>query len=1308
MVQTVSGAAPNIDASALTRRDELLIAQGDVDPRGIVNGLSNNGVPDGYKRTDAIAVKGKDGRVYAVPIERTPRGGIIATDAAGKSTSFVGELKQAGNTTYNALSATRVADQIAGKADFRLPGLPLASAGTEPGTLIVSFEVAKPNLLDKTIKQYGENSTQVAFLRTFLDGPPAYTQLWPGVGLGRAAEAGIAQVGEPYELGVASSLRDTLKLAAGDSQNPLSIPAKAALPQTEAWIADIKQRAGAKGINLAIADNPRAAGALFDPVTQRLYEEGRGMGLQVAADLVDLVPSGAFKGLSGESRLGRTVRSFEESAPSNARRAAAGELVDIAANPIANASRQRIALPASRQAELFARDFGAKGALGESLSTRLAEYERVRGAGAIERLRSSPAQLYGGGARDVGQLGEASLDAARISAADRPAYRRVLADVREGVAREGNVNGQAPRERLLSIYNDLANPNSTVSKQVAERVSQLRLAEAVASPVGRQGLPIRQQADLLMQFHGVDAKLADTVRPRIEAWAQGKGANAIESLRTSPGVLYGSGDRSIGLVGEAALDRLRIPAAERGAYRQVMADVRNTLARDGKPDSVPRLNAVYRELVEPGSATARTVAERVQALKAAQQVERARTGSVGNGVVFDAAGQPQKIFATAGTGQGIPVQVNGKQMVAELRSAKAADGQSYLGWGTNERFYPLDKRVMTADGKVDPTQLQQRIVDDLNAGNARSDALVPRAEWDARHPPKAATPTEPTVTGGGQPPNKPPRPPVATGGTPPDKPDPNKPGDPIQPEVVPPEAPIVGATTPRKPGVSYQTKVSIDIKPKIGPIGAQVAKVDVKADVKDVMAAISEWRKRGGDAETTVTVGADGRVSVDTGRIDRVKDLLEALGKKGEVSISLGNLRPQIGKDLTGAARNDKIGFDVSDALDKRLFVQKGAAGTPAPGALGGEAEGLQQLLPQRMRDNLMTLSRSELNVEKLPGLNTYRYMGDPIEITVKKEISVGSKQLDEALAKIPGGQAAADLLPTLDLKAVVTWKLKLQTGDLLDKGVVDALNAQRLQPGSNTANLKGGQWSHQNTTTFDMGEVPFFGKGQGVGGVRPSNTLVPLGEINQGTLDVSTSTGAGLPLAAKANIEGILRQDPKAMANANLVERTVGNLLRKSLEAAGFAPTVKAAGGQALPPELAGLKPSNWFVRDEANRIGGRGEFRATQLPNGKTGWEGIAPLPDAANPAGTSLLTLRRGDSRVDLALPTRVYELLGTSRKVSNADVQALRDWAAAQGRDASEVQRFVQTLQNGKALDLGQQQRLLDLLAGNEGTPRVGPR
>ncbi len=126
------------------------------------------------------------------------------------------------------------------------------------------------------------------------------------------------------------------------------------------------------------------------------------------------------------------------------------------------------------------------------------------------------------------------------------------------------------------------------------------------------------------------------------------------------------------------------------------------------------------------------------AVRLQRQIDQTRRESSGSAVVFK-NGIPIGVDGSARSGLFIELNANGRQFIAEIRTIKAKDGREYLGWGTNDRVYPLETTdksgrplsYFNEDGTLNRQAVAARIVDQLNHRAASPDALVPKGQWAA-------------------------------------------------------------------------------------------------------------------------------------------------------------------------------------------------------------------------------------------------------------------------------------------------------------------------------------------------------------------------------------------------------------------------------------------------------------------------------------------------------------------------------------------------------------------------------------------------
>ena len=256
------------------------------------------------------------------------------------------------------------------------------------------------------------------------------------------------------------------------------------------------------------------------------------------------------------------------------------------------------------------------------------------------------------------------------------------------------------------------------------------VVDPVATPAGRQRLPDATQARLITNAFGFEGALGRELDGEILRWAQGRPGNAIENLRNSPELLYGRGNGDIGLIGNAYLRAADIPEANLPAARRALGEIRDAMGGRSGADYA----RLYDDLMVPGSQSRRYFDGLVEHARGELRVEGIRDRSVANAVVIDAAGQPQQVFATARRPETVELQTGNERFVAEIRTATTGGGQQYVGWGTNERWYPFQDsdRVFNADGSINRERAAQAIMNDLNTGSAQRDALLPYDAWQQR------------------------------------------------------------------------------------------------------------------------------------------------------------------------------------------------------------------------------------------------------------------------------------------------------------------------------------------------------------------------------------------------------------------------------------------------------------------------------------------------------------------------------------------------------------------------------------------------
>lgn len=254
--------------------------------------------------------------------------------------------------------------------------------------------------------------------------------------------------------------------------------------------------------------------------------------------------------------------------------------------------------------------------------------------------------------------------------------------------------------------------------------------DPLATPSGRQRLPDADQARLITNAFGFEGALGRELDGEIVRWAQGRPGNAIENLRSSPELLYGRGNGDIGMIGEAYLRATNVPEADLPAARRALGEIRDAMSGRSGADYA----RLYDDLMVPGSQSRRYFDGLVEHARGELRVEGIRDRSVANAVVIDAAGQPQQVFATARRPETVELQTGDTRYIAEIRTATAGGGQEYIGWGTNERWYPFQDgdRVFNADGSINRERAAQAIMNDLNSGSAQRDALLPYDAWQQR------------------------------------------------------------------------------------------------------------------------------------------------------------------------------------------------------------------------------------------------------------------------------------------------------------------------------------------------------------------------------------------------------------------------------------------------------------------------------------------------------------------------------------------------------------------------------------------------
>jgi hypothetical protein len=120
-----------------------------------------------------------------------------------------------------------------------------------------------------------------------------------------------------------------------------------------------------------------------------------------------------------------------------------------------------------------------------------------------------------------------------------------------------------------------------------------------------------------------------------------------------------------------------------------------------------------------------------------REIQKIRSESQGRAVMFDSAGRPTGVHGTARSSMFVELSGGGRDFIAEIRVIKGKDGNQYLGWGTNERPYPLETKDSSGrtlsyandDGTLNRTAVAARIIDQLKHGAASQDALIPKQEW---------------------------------------------------------------------------------------------------------------------------------------------------------------------------------------------------------------------------------------------------------------------------------------------------------------------------------------------------------------------------------------------------------------------------------------------------------------------------------------------------------------------------------------------------------------------------------------------------
>lgn len=301
-----------------------------------------------------------------------------------------------------------------------------------------------------------------------------------------------------------------------------------------------------------------------------------------------------------------------------------------AAAELRQTPKGRQTLPAQEQASLLVKEYQVEGKLAPYLKREIVDWAQGRPKNAIENLGDSGAELFGDGTvsakrkRVNGVAGEALADLVSTPA-NRKAVESVISDLRQEAAAAG-LKGRV----LMATFEEIATPGSQNRKNFDKRVSdrQVELEQLRReTPDGRQTLPVKEQAALLMKGYGVEGKLAPYLEREIVDWAQGRKKNAIENLGSSLTELFGDGTvtaqrkRMNGVAGEALADAVSTPV-NRKAVDSVINEIRYESSKPG--DKAIALMAKFEAIATPGTEARLAFDKRVSERQVEMEAANAR------------------------------------------------------------------------------------------------------------------------------------------------------------------------------------------------------------------------------------------------------------------------------------------------------------------------------------------------------------------------------------------------------------------------------------------------------------------------------------------------------------------------------------------------------------------------------------------------------------------------------------------------------------------------------------------------------------
>jgi hypothetical protein len=378
--------------------------------------------------------------------------------------------------------------------------------------------------------------------------------------------------------------------------------------------------------------------------------------------------------------------------------------------PIGNQATQpvEVAPPPSieEQARQVSVALGYSGPLAERLEERLIEWASGNEARRIGDVYTSPGFMVGSGRDNIGMIGEAFLDTG-ADGGDDPAARRALSDLREHLFASGGRFGDMAR-----AYGEMMDPGSDSHQIFA------RWRDDAAQDMRIDALRTESVGHGVVFDNGQAYALDGTKRTGDAVFVSRDGERFAVEIReghAKNGTVYngwGTNERWYPFSVEENVTDAQNRIDLRAAGEVIVGHFRNGNASEDA--LVP-----YEEWRQ-------------------RRIDEQRIGSVGNAVVFLGDDDPRRVVATVGEGVAVDiVRANGERVFIELRAAQIADRRMYIGFGTDEQWYPIPKEdangrpiaVYDENGKLNLPVVREYIEAQARAGNINERAWVSENEW---------------------------------------------------------------------------------------------------------------------------------------------------------------------------------------------------------------------------------------------------------------------------------------------------------------------------------------------------------------------------------------------------------------------------------------------------------------------------------------------------------------------------------------------------------------------------------------------------